>query len=351
MHGAILELRLIARGVSNTQADEFVISLRNVGKQPVLVPNYQASFANVLVRDRFGSGVEMTEKGLEYLSFPAEVSSRAILKLQPGYAWGFAYPLRQHFRLVDGQTYTIVGRNHFDGDVCGEVVASPLTQELRDDGTITDERGTPRPRPKAGATVANSPLITGDKDWARLLPKAGEMRRGCVLDAMTLPEDPKNLVASLTCLSVTGNAPYSGDWEPGKHYWLVNESADGRVDAGRQAADYRVLVVGPDGKSIPLTAAGRADIAAPGPEMCERLRKYSAIGAIIPLTKWFDLKKSGEYTVLVTLKAPDETESQRPMHYDGDPEPPPGTPTVNPHGPLWVAKPIRVHVPIKTRGG
>ncbi len=68
--------------------------------------------------------------------------------------------------------------------------------------------------------------------------------------------------------------------------------------------------------------------------------KYSAIGAIIPLTKWFDMKRPGDYTVVVTLQAPDE-QYHRAENGHWVPE----------RGPFWVAEPIKVHVPFKARGG
>jgi hypothetical protein len=183
---------------------------------------------------------------------------------------------------------------------------------------------------------------TADKEWARLLPTSGQLQRGCVLDAMMSPEEPKNLVASLTCLRVSDSASYGTAWEPGKGKWVQDETADGRADVGRQAADYRVFVLDPDGKPVALTAFGRETIAAGGPEFGCRIEKYAAIGAIIPLTKWFDMKKPGEYTVLVTLKAPEE--SRRIVSSDGHSPYP-----LNGHGPLWVAKPIKVRVPAAKR--
>jgi hypothetical protein len=162
---------------------------------------------------------------------------------------------------------------------------------------------------------------------------------------MISPEEPKNLVVSLTCLRVSESASYGRAWERGRGWWLPGETPDGRADAGRQASDYRVFVLDPDGKPLPLTAFGKADIAAPEPEYGERLRKYCSIGAVIPLTRWFDMNKPGDYTVLVTLKALGEkyhfVKAGDGKHYlkaaNGE--------WVHDPGPLWVAKPIKVRVP------
>ena len=45
------------------------------------------------------------------------------------------------------------------------------------------------------------------------------------------------------------------------------------------------------------------------------------VGAIIPVTDWFDMKKPGQYSVLVSLPSPDGK------------------------GPPWVAEPVVVSVP------
>ena len=77
------------------------------------------------------------------------------------------------------------------------------------------------------------------------------------------PENPGNLVASVTCLR--GSESDANRWEPGKGRWLIDESADGRIDAGRQAADYRVHVIGPEAKPVPLTRPAARKSPRPGP--------------------------------------------------------------------------------------
>jgi hypothetical protein len=195
-------------------------------------------------------------------------------------------------------------------------------------------------------TVASSTNVTNagssDKEWTSLISKAGQLHRGCVLDAMMSPEEPTNLVASLTCLRVSGSAPYGSEWKPGEGRWGFGESSDGRADAGRQPADYHVAVLGPDGTPVTMTPFGRQAVAAVVAERCSRLTEYSAIGAVIPLAKWFDLRNRGDYTVLVTLKAPDEKHRNWVRVRPGYPAPP----RADEEGPLWVAKPIKFRVPI-----
>ena len=120
-------------------------------------------------------------------------------------------------------------------------------------------------------------------------------------------------------------------------------SADGRADAGRQPADYRVLVRDPDGRPVPLTPYGRQAIAAAARARGSLWKQYAAIGAVIPLAKWFEMTKPGKYTVLVTLKAPDE--KYRVLDRHGQPTPLPA----DQDGPLWVAKPIKVHIPAASK--
>jgi hypothetical protein len=55
------------------------------------------------------------------------------------------------------------------------------------------------------------------------------------------------------------------------------------------------------------------------------------------------MTKPGEYTVLVTLKAPDE--KQRMLDSQDRPLPP----LADRDGPLWVAKPITVRVPATSK--
>jgi hypothetical protein len=231
-----------------------------------------------------------------------------------------------------------MARNYYAGDVNAELISRQVTLMLRKPASHLDEKASE----VTVREIVPDRDTTADKEWARLLPTSGQLQRGCVLDAMMSPEEPKNLVASLTCLRVSDSASYGTAWEPGKGKWVQDETADGRADVGRQAADYRVFVLDPDGKPVALTAFGRETIAAGGPEFGCRIEKYAAIGAIIPLTKWFDMKKPGEYTVLVTLKAPEE--SRRIVSSDGHSPYP-----LNGHGPLWVAKPIKVRVPAAKR--
>ena len=206
----------------------------------------------MLVRDSTGTLVSIYEESsfhFNHLTLPKQ------LYLKPGFAWGFVVPDGEYLHDSEGK-YSILIRKHFGGDR-DELTASPITFEVR-------KKLSPRENEKAAAEkmelipTNNLALVkTADKEWARLLPDAGQMRRGCVLDAMMSPEEPKNLVVSLSCLRYSDTDSNNSSWEPGSGRWRPAETGDGRADVGRQAADYRVLVLDPDGAAVPLTPFGR----------------------------------------------------------------------------------------------
>ncbi len=349
-HGAILELRVVNSASAAGRSTELVVSVKNVCSRLVELGGCESwPYADVLVRDRAGRLARLTEEGLRYFSWQRVVTINTLLELKPGCAWGFIVPLGRCFKLADGGSYTVLARNYYDGDVNGELIASPVALEIgKEPATGTFEKGS-QAQP---AAICAENLAQGgatEKDWTRLLREAGQLQRGCILDAMMSPEEPTNLVASLTCLRISGGAAYTGDWEPGNGHWYsYGESADGRADSGRQPADYRVLVRDTDGKPVPLAPYGRRAIAAAGAERGSRLKQYAAIGAVIPLAKWFDMTRAGEYTVLVTLKAPDEKQRNRALNdlaRRGYAVPSPE----DEHGPLWVAKPIKVRIPAASK--
>ncbi len=342
--GAIMELRLL-NSVGEGEFRDLVVSVKNVSNR-VVQPRGSTiqPYADVLIRDSAGRTVRFSDEGVIYFSQQLSITVLSNPDLKPGHARGFVVPLRKYFKLSGRGAYTVMARNYYDFGADNQLVATPITME------IGNGQAAARNKKAFQSPSVISPDNAGlsgeaNKEWAGFLSKAGQLQRGCVLEALMSPAEPANLVASLTCLSVSPSAACLGDWQPGNGWWDLDQCADGRADAGRQAGDYRVLVRGPDGEPIQLTPFGRQAIGTVEEEQCSRLKKYSAIGAVIPLAKWFDLKKPGDYTVLVTLKATDEkwhNLDRSELLKRGLPAPA----AENEHGPLWVEKPIKFRVPI-----
>ena len=142
------------------------------------------------------------------------------------------------------------------------------------------------------------------RDWARSAADAGKPHRDCCLDAFpcTAKEGGPKVVASSVCVE-----------RPWGYIRLP----------GTDAADYKILVYDASGIPAPrLRPAGPPSGKLTGTGRDGGLIGIGdAIGAVIPLTEWFDMKKPGRYSVLVSPPSP------------GSNDPP------------WVAEPITVTVP------
>ena len=90
---------------------------------------------------------------------------------------------------------------------------------------------------------------------------------------------------------------------------------------GFNAADYEVLVRNAAGKSLARLRPAKRIAGRSAAPSTRRMRVGDGIRAILPLVQWFDMKKPGRYSVLVSL------------------------PSAHANDPPWVAEPLTVTVP------
>jgi hypothetical protein len=134
-----------------------------------------------------------------------------------------------------------------------------------------------------------SPISQGD--WNRAIAVAGRLVDHCILDAMVSPIDSGDvtLIVSLRCLDV--RAYYS-------------------PDCGAYPADYQVFVRDSQGNMIPRNPKAyreSVDSRPPYIRYDSSLSPGAAVGTAIPLAKWFDISKPGEYAALVVLRSRDKS--------------------------------------------
>ena len=341
--GAILGLRALASGDARGP-QEALLSVKNVTSRATNLGCYDPeAVPYVLVRDAEGKAVRMTDEGLRYFSQDHIRLSTPAFVVQPGFAHGFVVPLGRLFQLREGAPYSVLAALGYTGDVDGRLVSNVLTLRPSSQPAAARAKEPAVTGRRPGAHLLDATGVAQENTWDRLLREAGRPRRGCVLEAVVSPADPSLLVASVTCLRTSPRARGGQQWEPGAGPWWWADDGDGRVDAGRQPADYRIMVLAPGGRFLPLTAYGKGVIASPAPERGSWVPRGDAVGAVIPLYKWFDMTEPGDYAVLVTLKAPDEKWRRQEREYliaQGLPALPPEYEI----GPMWVAEPITVKV-------
>jgi hypothetical protein len=179
----------------------------------------------------------------------------------------------------------------------GDLLTEPLVLKVEKGATATGVRS---------AAAAPAPVESKDREWSRLAATAGKKAGRFCLEVVppSVHGGGLYLVASLICM----------DPKAANHLVLAK--------TGRDAASYGVLVR--DAKGTPLTRLNSAK-PAPRDETFEGRNGYPmlfgmGVGAIIPVAEWFDMKKPGQYSVLVWLPSPDGK------------------------GPPWVAEPVVVTV-------
>ena len=170
------------------------------------------------------------------------------------------------------------------------------------DRPITEARGI---KPKL--SVGSSQPV--DKEWSALATKAGKRVAGRVLEVVDSPLAPgrAELLVSLFCQEAISES-HDYDYVP---------------TVGLNANDYRVLVRDSVGRAVrKLELTPKAAHEEKGDHKGEHylLLPGYAVGAMIPLREYFDLKQPGEYWVLVSLPSPKAGQDD------------------------WVAEPVKVRV-------
>ncbi len=319
-HGRVLEARLTPPTQSPGQPIHLVLSVKRVDSQSgepacVAVGQWQP---DVLVHDSAGRAIAVSKKGvMEYghrNGFSA--GSMHMLPLEPGDALGTDLTIDEHFVFPGPGRYTVLGGLDF---VMGLphvpfLVARPVELEI----VAPAGAGSAKQAETASRAPVPGQKEAGDAEWKNLLPEAGRLHCACVLESLTAPDEPPSLrlIISLTRIAPRGEADqFKGD------------------STRPKATDYQILVRDPDGRPVAVNQSAKAAFAdrhrgaesrlaspSSGLYFGIPMRVGDAVGAAIPLGEWFDMKKPGEYRVMVV----------RPPLRRGEP--------------TWVAKPITVKV-------
>jgi hypothetical protein len=283
-----------------------ILSLANLRDEPVAA-RYAGSVPRepeVFARGPAGEVVKLTKAGAFRSAWVAGWGGPPPT-LPPGCAVGSVLELQDAVRLDKPGRYSVIVAQELQGDLSGIAVSQVLPLELR---------------PPTAADLAEKADRPGAQG-ATLLPEARRTLGGCVLEAVSPPSPgPPRLVVSLTCLS---DRLGGGDE-------VFGRAIEG---AGGKPTDYNLVVRDAAGNPVPMNERGQKAYAAAGYRETRVLRMGDAVGAIVPLADWFDLSKPGEYTVLVSITAPDNIGFWTKNGLEWRP------------GPTWVAKPVKITVP------
>jgi hypothetical protein len=334
--GLILEARLLGKSAGVSESVSMILSVKNVSTATLFFLYQRGEIPDICVHDANGVPAKLRKERMGYHQVPGfpifSTQGPGYLTIGPGAALGAVLPLSDYFIFDKPGNFTVLAtfnvepRNSKIGTAqwnWRSLVANPFVIEVR-----------PRPAPEGQHSNEKSqcPSVVlprcskepTDRDWTMRVADAGKPIDGCVLEAIDSPTAPgeAQLVVSLVCEDV-----------PAKYSDRVMRIAS--VD------DCRVLIRSSCGNVVPPVqpaptttrdgARGRPEskrsmsFYVDGPKKPAdppwyALRLGDAMGAIIPLKKYFDLTKPGEYWVLVSL------------------------PSGRAGGRDWVSKPVKVRV-------
>jgi hypothetical protein len=302
---------LVARPLRNQfeagQPIDFILSMQNVSNMEAFGETVNGDVPLVLIRDESGHPVRRTEEGNRRYGRGWSViyiaGSELIWSLQPGQAQGKSFSVSRYYVINKPGRYTALFAEAASGGGC---VSRPLT-------FLVVASGTPKPRGNQNGpgekeqTVGFGPSRPNDKDWSALAALAGKPLEGLALDAFRSPVSTDRFIVSLR-----------------RSYNDEREQVPVPM-AGLNSGNYWLLVRGPSGQPLPMLRPALEPDIRPG--ACDSLDarnrslfRGDAIGAAIPITRWFDMKEPGEYTILVALPS-----SER-------------------KAPAWVAPPVKFRV-------
>ena len=308
-HGAMATARLLPG-----QGANLAVLVRNVGRTPV---RFRPLFGPIAyVSDSAGKFAKLTPRGRDTVgqdSMPGGIFGGGDTRghvYKPGETEGDVVSLTKYYGLSKPGTYTAVAAwwvIYVDFGYGDALVTEPLVFKVEKEAAGT-KVSVVSARPKPGKP--SSPVEPKDRQWSRLAADGGVPAKDFRLEAVprATRDGVPYLVASLVCIDEMAG-------RDGADYV--------RVDTGRDAADYDVVVRDAEGKPVRrLTPAKAADSkrATQGTKT-DPMVFGRGVGAVIPLAEWFDMKRPGKYSVLLWL------------------------PSSDPNRPLWVAEPVTVTVP------
>jgi hypothetical protein len=316
--GLMLKARLSAKSAAAGESVSITLSIKNVSGNVVPFEYDYGDTPEVWVRDGNRVPAKLTEDGRQRYGgwYPAlAIRNLGHAKLEPGAALGLVFPLGKYFAFDSPGKYTVLASRTLEGvlpdDDDGNIVSSSLVAEpLTIHVQPTVPHGDANQNKKA--MVSNPACSYGsneptDKEWTQHMAMAGKPVEGCILEVIDSQRasGEARLVVSLVCQELAERS----------FYRLVE-----RVDA----AAYRVLVRDSLGHPVaplqpsPRTLRNKVRDGREKPFV--KLNLGDAMGAMIPLRKYFNLEKPGEYWVLVRLPFGDSRDV------------------------AWVAEPIKIRV-------
>jgi hypothetical protein len=284
-----------------------VLSLTNVSARTLSEPSRAGpQFPDVFVQKEPGIPLKLTAEGIKnYVRSKYAAGSAWEDTIPPGWSGGRVLPLNDFYDLSKPDRYAVMagyfyGKPIRPSDKPLDVVSNIVVFDNRPAGSAG---GAVAPKSGAKLHAASEPQ---DKEWNEFAKLAGKSMERCALSALMSPTEPEGsaLIVSLRRVEI-GDDPWSF-----------------RFDCGYDMTDYKLVVRGPDGRAIPFTPDDRYrnSLKKRPSTSLEACAPGGGVGTRFPLSKWFNMKEPGEYSVLAIL-------------------PRKGDPTR-----AWVAEPIKVRV-------
>jgi len=295
------ELLYSARVVVDSKAPEggsvyLLLSLTNVSTKCIFFPGGPRDLPGVFIRDGFGHVLELTDEGEQrYWASVTAGGSVCCPIVPPGYSGGTVIPLKAYYDLSKPGKYTVLASQQCGAKdkkpIAGScvVVSSAATFSIGRAPQKSDRKasGVSQSSAISKANLENRTLESKAAEWDELVRRSGQSIHHCALDVVVSPTETEatTLIVSLRRIEL---------WDPIDNF---------PPDTGIYPSDYKVLVRDPSGRSIQARLDAETQFSMqhrPAIRM-EPLSPASGIGAVIPLAKWFDMKKPGDYSVLVAL--------------------------------------------------
>ena len=305
-NGLLLTARAPAGAVDLAKPINLVLSLQNVSDHRITIAGFRSDLPYAIVRDKQGTIIPFSKEGarrnsssvLGYYLF----SKRDVHVLDPGQANGYVLAIETLCVLDSPGEYDVMAVDSGLGCVAKPVSFS--VTEIANAPQAVWQRAKFQCEDPSHSFGPKSPT---NSDWSQLESEAGKPLEGAVLDAIVSPVNPGTLVVSIR----------GSDLEQNDNISAPNSALS--------AANYWLLVRDSLGRPVPMRANGLEPKSNSG--TCKSLGarrvtlcRGSAIGAAIRLTQLFDMKRPGEYSVLVALPSSDSA------------------------GPVWVAAPVQYRV-------
>jgi hypothetical protein len=332
-HGRVLSARGLREEFTLGTHVPFLVITQSVSTIVINWARRRGDDPLILVRDESDKPVARTKKGLRRFGpdwgLNYMIGSDNLAYLEPGCAEGITCDLSEFYVFEKPGTYTaIFAESGCGGGAVSKPVRFRITAPSQSSAKVKTTAGGGNKMDAAPRFGSDRP---NDKDWRRLAGTAGKAYHSLYLTALRSPVDSSAIIVSLARLdnvqyeAVPKNEQQSASGQ--RELYYQQEGIVPAPNSALSSQNYWVFVRGPSGR--PFTMINHQ--AEPGPKPPFKpsenpetdLYIGGAIGAAIPITKWFDMTEPGEYSVLIALPSSEQ------------------------NGPVWVAEPLKFMVPAK----